>query len=141
MGRFWGRSILVPSADQGREVWGEVWQAAEAIHQRVFAGETVTLEDHPWTLLRNSGLEEAFFTSYFSPVRNETGAVIANLAIAFETTKAVKERGERNRAEQALRNSEARPCEVLEGMGEAFYALDQDQRFLYAKPQGTRDLG
>ena len=29
-------------------------------------------------------------------------------------------------------NSESRLREVLEGIGEAFYALDQDQRFLYA---------
>ncbi|MDB5606669.1 MAG: domain S-box protein, partial [Bradyrhizobium sp.] len=116
----------------GREVWGEVWETAEAIHHRVFAGETVTLEDHPWTLLRNGGPEEAFFTSYFTPIRDETGAVVANLATAFETTNAVKEKVERNRAERALRNSEARLREVLEGIGEAFYALDQDQRFLYA---------
>jgi PAS domain S-box-containing protein len=92
----------------GREVWGEVWEAAEAIHHRVFAGETVTLEDHPWTLLRNGGPEEAFFTSYFTPIRDETGAVVANLATAFETTNAVKEKAERDRAERALRESEAR---------------------------------
>ena len=92
----------------GREVWGEVWEAAEAIHHRVFAGETVTLEDHPWTLLRNGGPEEAFFTSYFTPIRDETGAVVANLATAFETTNAVKEKAERDRAEWALRESEAR---------------------------------
>ena len=92
----------------GREVWGEVWEATEAIHHRVFAGETVTLEDHPWTLLRNGGPEEAFFTSYFTPIRDETGAVVANLATAFETTNAVKEKAERDRAERALRESEAR---------------------------------
>ncbi|MGY2907013.1 response regulator [Bradyrhizobium sp. URHC0002] len=93
----------------GREAWGEVWEAAEeTIHRRVFAGETVTLEDHPWTLLRNSGQEEAFFTSYFTPIRDETGAVVANLATAFETTNAVKEKAERDRAERALRESEAR---------------------------------
>ena len=92
----------------GREVWGEVWEATEAIHHRVFAGETVTLEDHPWTLLRNGGPEEAFFTSYFTPIRDETGAVVANLATAFETTNAVKEKAERDRAEWALRESEAR---------------------------------
>jgi len=116
----------------GREVWGEVWEAAEAIHHRVFAGETVTLEDHPWTLLRNGGPEEAFFTSYFTPIHDETGAVVANLATAFETTNAVKEKAERDRAERALRKNEARLREVLEGIGEAFYALDQNQRFLYA---------
>jgi PAS domain S-box-containing protein len=92
----------------GREVWGEVWEATEAIHHRVFAGETVTLEDHPWTLLRNGGPEEAFFTSYFTPIRDETGAVVANLATAFETTNAVKEKAVRDRAERALRESEAR---------------------------------
>lgn len=92
----------------GREVWGEVWEATEAIHHRVFAGETVTLEDHPWTLLRNGGPEEAFFTSYFTPIRDETGAVVANLATAFETTNAVKEKAGRDRAERALRESEAR---------------------------------
>ena len=92
----------------GREVWGEVWEATEAIHHRVFAGETVTLEDHPWTLQRNGGPEEAFFTSYFTPIRDETGAVVANLATAFETTNAVKEKAERDRAEWALRESEAR---------------------------------
>jgi PAS domain S-box-containing protein len=117
----------------GREVWGEVWEAAEAaIHRRVFAGETVTLEDHPWTLVRNGGPEEAFFTSYFTPIHDETGAVVANLATAFETTNAVKEKAERDRAERALRKNEARLREVLEGNGEAFYALDQNQRFLYA---------
>src|ERR1700716_1924135 len=92
----------------GREVWGEVGEAAEAIHHRVFAGETVTLEDHSWTLQRNGGPEEAFFTSYFTPIRDETGAVVANLATAFETTNAVKEKAERDRAEWALRESEAR---------------------------------
>ena len=46
----------------GRKVWGEVWEEAEAaIHCHVFAGETVSLGDHPWTLLRNGGPGEAFF--------------------------------------------------------------------------------
>jgi PAS domain S-box-containing protein len=92
----------------GREDWGEVWEAAEAIHRRVFAGETITLEDHPWTLLRNGCQEETFFTAYFMPIRDETGTVAGNLVIGFETTAAVKEKAERGRAEQELRESEAR---------------------------------
>ena len=88
------KASSLPSVDQGAEVWGEVWEAAEAaIHHRVFAGETVTLEDQPWALLRNGGHEEAFFTSYFTPIRDETGAVVANLATAFGTTDAVKGKG------------------------------------------------
>jgi PAS domain S-box-containing protein len=92
----------------GREDWGEVWEAAEAIHRRVFAGETITLEDHPWTLLRNGCPEETFFTAYFTPIHDETGTVAGNLVIGFETTEAVKEKAERGRAEQELRESEAR---------------------------------
>jgi PAS domain S-box-containing protein len=86
----------------GREDWGEVWDAAEAIHRRVFAGESITLEDHPWTLLRNDRPEETFFTGYFAPIRDETGTVAGNLGIAFETTKAVREKAERGRAEARL---------------------------------------
>src|SRR5258707_11071227 len=59
-------------------------------------------------LLGNGGPEEACFTSYFTPIRDETGAVVANLATAFETTNAVKEKAERDQAERALRESEAR---------------------------------
>jgi len=48
----------------GREDFSEVWEAAEALHLRVFAGERITLEDHPWTLLRNGHTEETFLTAY-----------------------------------------------------------------------------
>ena len=51
----------------GREVWGEAWEATEAIHKRVFAGETVTLEDHPWTLLREPVLWKHFSRRILRP--------------------------------------------------------------------------
>jgi PAS domain-containing protein len=71
------------------------------------------------------------------------GAVAGNLCIAFETN-AVREKAERGRAEQELRKSEARLRDVFDGMGEAFYALDQGECFLYASRKalgsGTRSL-
>src|SRR5258706_9558319 len=48
------------------------------------------------------------FTSYFTPIRDETGAVVANLATAFETTNAVKEKAERDQRMRSRRESEAR---------------------------------
>jgi PAS domain S-box-containing protein len=114
-----------------REDWGEVWDLAEPIHRRVFAGETVTLENQPWTLIRNSHPEETFFTSYFTPIRNETGKVAGVLVTAFETTETVKDAAQRDRAEQTLRQSKTRLSDVLEGIGEAFYAVDIDFRFLH----------
>jgi PAS domain-containing protein len=124
-----------------REHWAEIWDAAESIHRRVFAGETVTLENHPWTLVRNGRPEETFFTSYFTPVRDETGAVAGELVTAFETTEQVKARRERRRVEQALRESEARLRDVLDGIGEAFYALDHDLRFLHASRKALEIWG
>jgi hypothetical protein len=42
------------------------------------------------------------------PRCDETGAVVGNLATAFETTTAVRERADRSRTERALHESEAR---------------------------------
>src|ERR1700676_4515227 len=97
IGRSWGRSILVPSADRGAKSgarYGGRPKRSPAAFSRARAA--------------HRGPEGAFFTSYFSPIRDETGAVVANLATAFETTNAVKEKAERDRAERALRESEAR---------------------------------
>jgi PAS domain-containing protein len=103
-----------------------------AIHHRVFAGETVTLEDHPWTLLRNGFPEETFFTAYFAPSAMRWAPWRAISALLSRPTNAVREKAERGRAEQELRKSEARLRDVFDGMGEAFYALDQGECFLYA---------
>ena len=84
-----------------REHWAEIWDAAEEVHRRVFAGETVTLENHPWSLVRDGRPEETFFTSHFTPIRDETGAVAGELVTAFETTAEVK-------ATRELRSEERR---------------------------------
>src|SRR5207248_2495904 len=91
-----------------REHWSELWDAAETLHRRVFAGETVTLVDHPWTLLRDGAPEETFFTTFMTPIRDETGAVAGHLARGLEPTAAVRERAARRRAARALRDGETR---------------------------------
>src|ERR1700730_16141129 len=114
----------------GREHWGEVWEAAEGINRRVFAGETITLEDHPWTLLRNGRPEETFFTAYFTPIRDETGAVAGNFVISFETTEALKEKAERVWAEEELRKSEARLSGILRQLPVGVGLINLEGRFL-----------
>ena len=117
-----------------RESWGEIWDEAEAIHRRVFTGERVTLENHPWTVLRDGVLTETFFTTYFTPIRDESGTVAGELVISLETTDAVKARRE-------LELSEARLHDVLEGVGEAMFAYDRDLRFLYASRKALEISG
>jgi PAS domain S-box-containing protein len=117
-----------------RESWGEIWDEAEAIHRRVFTGERVTLENRPWTVLRDDVLTETFFTTYFTPIRDGLGAVAGELVISFETTDAVKARRE-------LERSEARLRDVLESVGEAIFAYDRDLRFLYASRKALEMSG
>ena len=114
----------------GREHWGEVWEASEVINRRVFAGETITLEDHPWTVLRNGRPEETFFTAYFTPIRDETGAVAGNFVISFETTEALKEKAERVWAEEELRKSEARLSGILRQLPVGVGLFDRKGKFL-----------
>jgi hypothetical protein len=51
--------------------------------------------------------KKRFLQRISPPIRNETGAVAGNLCIAFETTKAVREKAERGlgltREEERLR--------------------------------------
>ena len=73
---------------------------------RVWQGETVTLEDQPYPLLRAGGVEDAWFTLTYAPWRDETGAVAGVYAIMIDVTGRV-------RAEAALRASEARQAFLL----------------------------
>ncbi|WP_114948441.1 PAS domain S-box protein, partial [Microvirga calopogonii] len=96
------------------ECWHEVWEVAGPLYERVFAGETVVLENSQWILNRQGVPEAAWFDNYLIPVLDEKGAVGGALVIAFETTGRVKAAVERDQSEQALRASEQRLQRVIE---------------------------
>lgn len=72
-----------------RECWPEVWHLNEPIFTRVFKGEPVALEDALYPITRHGSLENAWFNLYYTPVRDEKGAVAGVLATTFETTSRV----------------------------------------------------
>jgi PAS domain S-box-containing protein len=96
------------------ECWHEVWEVAGPLYVRVFAGETVVLENSQWILNRHGVPEAAWFDNYLIPVLDENGAVGGAHVIAFETTGRVKAAVERDQSEQALRASEQRLQRVIE---------------------------
>ena len=96
------------------ECWQEVWEVAGPLYVRVFAGETVVLENSQWILNRHGVPEAAWFDNYLTPVLDENGAVGGAHVIAFETTGRVKAAVERDQSEQALRASEQRLQRVIE---------------------------
>ena len=83
-----------------RECWPEVWHINAPIYERVWQGESVSLEDALFPIVRAGRLEDAWFSLTYSPVRDESGGVAGVFLTVIETTR-------RLRAEAALRESEA----------------------------------
>jgi len=84
-----------------REVWANYWTVTAPVFERVWAGETVTFSDAPQTVPRRGKTEDGWFTTSYSPLRDETGAVAGVLVTLLETT-------ERMRVQTALRENESR---------------------------------
>ncbi len=105
------------------EVWDEAGDTVASQMARALAGEAVRVEGTRFKILRHGRPEEAFFDYAFSPVRDETGAVVGLLNIAVEAT-------DRVRAEAALRAGERRLRDVLDGMGESFGLMDHEMRII-----------
>lgn len=83
-----------------REVWAEVWDSISPLLQRAFDGESPFIEDFPLIVNRHGYEEQTYFTFCYSPVRDETGRIVAVMDTVIETTGKVN-------AEQKLRKATA----------------------------------
>jgi signal transduction histidine kinase len=130
-----GRSVL--------RNWTEIRGEIEPLFQRVLGGETVFFEDLLLRVERNGGLQDAYFTFSYSPVRTESGEVGGALINCFETTQQVHTRAiqaerdrlfeslafERSRLEYVFQHAPAflavlrGPDHVFEIANEAYYQL------------------
>jgi Signal transduction histidine kinase regulating C4-dicarboxylate transport system len=92
-----------------RVSWSETWDTLGPIAERALAGETGYFEDFPLQTTRHGHPETAYFTFCYSPIRDETGAVVGMLDTAIETTDAVRGReallSERQRYRQMFENA------------------------------------
>ncbi len=71
------------------EVWAEAWADIEPLFARVFAGQSIHMEDFGLQLDRRGKLEEAHFSFSYNPVRDETGAVVGLFGVCVEITEQV----------------------------------------------------
>lgn len=74
---------------QGRpisQVWSEAWEAIGPLVDKAFAGEATFIEDYELKINRYGHTETAYFTFCYSPVRDESGAVVGMLDTVVETT-------------------------------------------------------
>ncbi|WP_193227568.1 PAS domain S-box protein [Aureimonas psammosilenae] len=98
---------------KNRDCWPEAWNFSAAIYERVRQGRSVTLEDRCFALARNGFPEKAWFTLYYSPLRNEAGVVDGVLVTVFETTARVLAERARSETEERLRQSRMRQSLLL----------------------------
>ena len=72
-----------------REVWSEVWEEVKPLVDIALGGEATWSENLYLVLERNGYPEDCWFTFSFSPLRDETNAVVGLLCAASETTDTV----------------------------------------------------
>jgi PAS domain S-box-containing protein len=95
-----------------REVWAEIWPALEEMFEAIQRGERVYAEDGHFVMERADGPPgDAWFTYSLSPLREESGEIVAYLNVAAETTQRViadramrDARADAERAERRLRD-------------------------------------
>ncbi|MDR6307818.1 sensor histidine kinase [Pacificitalea manganoxidans] len=72
------------------QIWAEAWETIGPIADRALQGEATYIEDFPLVINRYGYDEEAFFTFAYSPITDETGAVVGMLDTVVETTAKVR---------------------------------------------------
>ena len=110
--------------------WPETWHVKQSLYTRVRGGESVTFEQAPAT----GGLEDAWFTLSYSPLRDESGVVAGVQVTAFDATARV-------RAESAQRESEAQLALIFERAMVGLSEINPDGRFVRANPELARIVG
>ncbi len=102
----------------------------QLLNERVFRGESTTLE---YELIGLKG-GRRWMETHAAPLRDEQGRVIAQLGITRDITA-------RKRAEEALRESEARYRLLAENSDDFVQLLDTDGNRLYVSPSYFRVTG
>lgn len=127
----------------GHEVWKEIWPSIEGMFRQGAAATTTYAENARFEMDRVDGaLGEAWFTYAVSPVRDESGELIAFLNPATETTRQVIVERELERAREAAERAEHRIREVF-AQAPAFLAVlrGPEHRFEFANEAYRRLVG
>jgi PAS domain S-box-containing protein len=115
------------------ESWGEVWDEVGPLLDRTFAGESLHFTRRPFAIVRNGGLEQAWFDFSYTPVYLDKGMVGGALCVLTEVTQQVRaERAVRQQAEQLEQLFENAPgfMALLRGPEHAFELANKTYRQL-----------
>ena len=71
------------------EVWPEIWHEIGPLVDRARGGEALHIEDALLPIARNGQVEPAWFTFFYSPLRDDAGDLAGMYSTAVETTSRV----------------------------------------------------
>lgn len=127
------------------EVWAEAWPLVAPMAHKALAGEATFIEDYAVEVNRRGYGEPANFTFCYSPVRDETGAVVGMLDTVVETTaKVAAERRLRTAAaslEQQVAERTADRNRLWQGSDAILMVTRFDGEIVAVNPAWTAVLG
>ena len=98
----------------GAEVWAEAWSDIGPVFEVMEQGNPVYAEDGHFLMERSGGIAaDAWFTYSLSPVRAESGVVVAYLNVASETTARVHAERDLRAARKTAERAEGRLRDVF----------------------------
>ena len=122
------------------EVFAEAWHDIGPLFDRVFAGESVHMDDLVLWLERDGLIKEAHFDFSYTPIRADDGSIAGLFCAASETTaKVLHERShaaERNRQRLLLQQMPgfvavlAGPNHVYEYVNDAYVSISGNRTFV-----------
>jgi signal transduction histidine kinase len=121
------------------EVWAEAREVLEPMFDRVFAGESVSIEDFALGLDRQGQIEEAHFEFAYTPARGADGSVEGLFGTCIETTaRVMAERRQAEYTEQQRRQFQCAPgfIAILSGPEHVFKFVND----AYVRLAGERDF-
>jgi signal transduction histidine kinase len=121
------------------EVWAEAREVLEPMFDRVFSGESVSIEDFSLGLDRRGHIEEAHFEFAYTPARGEDGSVDGLFGACIETTaRVIAERRLAAETERQRRQFQCAPgfIAILQGPEHVFEFVNE----AYIHLVGDRDF-
>jgi PAS domain S-box-containing protein len=110
-------------AQPGVEVWGEIWLQIAPLFDAIRAGgPSAYAESAQFVMDREAAPREAWFTFSLSPVRDESGEIVAFLNVVAETTERVLAERAAHEAKAAAERAEHQLREVF-SQAPAFVAV------------------
>lgn len=110
-------------AAPAKDIWAEIWDEIEPLFSRVMQGETISAKDRPFAFDRSGEISNLWFDLSYSPIRDETGAILGIFCIVAETTDRVL-------GERALRESQARLRAAINGASVGIASIDEAGQIL-----------